>query len=155
MQKISIPPGERIFEKEYSFYSSMDNSHAKLIISKEETADRTYKVAVQYLGLHEARNRSYSKWQVSINDKDLMCKSITSEIYRGPDTLYTMGSTRLQFKQVGSHEIMIKETDCENSNSEIRVDISCTPYRYKIVETNDYKIICLVAAAAFLYYQLL
>lgn len=101
---------------EFSFISTRDSSQSKLQITKEETRELTYKLAIIYLGLGRDRR---PEWRFEINDSAVWTEN-------GQELAY-FGSTKFVFKPSSKDSIEIEETD-EHETAKIWVDLSRKPY---------------------------
>ncbi|MCP5507055.1 MAG: hypothetical protein H7A37_01960 [Chlamydiales bacterium] len=78
MSAIVLSPGEKV-EKTFTFTSPDGGSSATLEVVKKETAERTYELAVKYLGFFD--NKDY--WKVNIKVDDRQIKPATGFGYVG------------------------------------------------------------------------
>jgi len=98
------------------FHFQDEQSTAELRIEKKETAEKTYKFSVKYLGKDSDQEPN---WKIYINDKSpvhamRLCKNFS--IFQVSDhPIRLIGSKILKIEPYKSHKFKISETDSTES----------------------------------------
>lgn len=101
MSSITIPPSTIVKNHVYNFYTRRDKTDAKLTVSKKESGELVYSVAIKYLG----KKMNRSSWAISFKKDDLPKR-----------TFKLLGSNTISFKVADENCIRICEIDERSEN---------------------------------------